>query len=98
MAFRRGSFWIHALWIDTMYTITIKFIFNTPEGKDLMVKEYTTPGLTTVSLDASDTQINERVKLGESAMFHSRGTADMGNFVHGVAKGLWSQTPESRGC
>ena len=63
-----------------------KLMFDTPDGKDLVAEEYTPPGLTTAGLDASDEQIDERIKLGGSTVFHPGGTAAMGKVVDGSLK------------
>jgi choline dehydrogenase-like flavoprotein len=63
-----------------------KLMFDTPEGKDLVVEEYTPPGQAVAGLDASDEQIDERVKLGGSTVFHPGGTAAMGKVVDASLK------------
>lgn len=63
-----------------------KLMFDTPEGKDLVIEEYTPPGQAVAGLDASDEQIDERVKLGGSTVFHPGGTAAMGKVVDGSLK------------
>jgi len=63
-----------------------KLMFDTPEGKELVTEEYTPPGLAPAGLDASDEQIDERIKLGGSTVFHPAGTAAMGRVVDGSLK------------
>ena len=63
-----------------------QLMFDTPEGKKLVTEEYTPPGLPSAGLDASDEQIDERIKLGGSTVFHPGGTAAMGKVVDGSLK------------
>jgi choline dehydrogenase-like flavoprotein len=63
-----------------------ELMLNTPEGKDLVTGEHTPPGMESAGLDASDEQIDERVKLGGSTVFHPGGTAAMGKVVDGSLK------------
>ncbi|OCK73559.1 GMC oxidoreductase [Lepidopterella palustris CBS 459.81] len=63
-----------------------RLMFDTPEGKELVVEEYTPPGLPTLGLNASDEQIDQRIKLGGSTVFHPGGTAAMGSVVDGSLK------------
>jgi choline dehydrogenase-like flavoprotein len=60
-----------------------KLMFDTPEGKELVEGEHTPPGLATSGLDVSDKEIDERLKLGGSTVFHPGGTASMGKVVDG---------------
>jgi choline dehydrogenase-like flavoprotein len=60
-------------------------ILNTPEGNELISEEHIPPGLSG-GLDISDEQIDERVKLGGSTVFHPGGTAAMGKVVDGSLK------------
>jgi choline dehydrogenase-like flavoprotein len=61
-------------------------MLDTPEGKELVAEEYTPPGLASTGLDASDEQIDERIKFGASTTFHPGGTAAMGKVVDGSLK------------
>ncbi|KAF1952822.1 putative glucose-methanol-choline oxidoreductase [Byssothecium circinans] len=63
-----------------------KLMFDTPEGKDLVVEEYTPPGHKVASLDASDELIDKRIALGGSTVFHPAGTAAMGKVVDSSLK------------
>ncbi|KAF2815343.1 putative glucose dehydrogenase [Mytilinidion resinicola] len=63
-----------------------RLMYDTPEGKELVVEEHTPPGLPTLGLDASDEQIDERIKFGGSTVFHPGGTAAMGSVVDGSLK------------
>ncbi|OBT48310.1 hypothetical protein VE00_01255 [Pseudogymnoascus sp. WSF 3629] len=63
-----------------------KLMFDTPEGKELVVEEHTPPGHAVAGLDASDEQIDERIKLGGSTVFHPGGTAAMGKVVDASLK------------
>ncbi|KAF2704885.1 GMC oxidoreductase [Pleomassaria siparia CBS 279.74] len=58
-----------------------KVMFDTSEGKDLIFEEHTPPGQAVGGLDATDEQIDERIKLGASTVFHPGGTAAMGKVV-----------------
>ncbi|KAL1594620.1 hypothetical protein SLS60_010381 [Paraconiothyrium brasiliense] len=58
-----------------------KLMFDTPEGKDLVVEEYTPAGHDVAGLDASDELIDKRIALGGSTVFHPAGTAAMGKVV-----------------
>ncbi|KAF2871946.1 putative glucose dehydrogenase [Massariosphaeria phaeospora] len=58
-----------------------RLMFDTPEGRDLVVEEYTPPGLPVLGLDASDAQVDERVKHSAAVAFHPAGTAAMGSVV-----------------
>jgi len=63
-----------------------ELMFDTPEGKELVAEEYTPPGLASIQLNPSDEQIDERIKLGGSTVFHPGGTAAMGKVVDGSLK------------
>ena len=63
-----------------------RLIFDTPEGKQLVLDEHTPPSLPSLGLDASDEQIDERIKMGASTVFHPAGTAAMGKVVDGSLK------------
>lgn len=63
-----------------------RLMLDTPEGKELVAEEYTPPGLASAGLDASDEQIDERIKFGGSTVFHPGGTAAMGKVVDGSLK------------
>ncbi|KAF2437502.1 GMC oxidoreductase [Karstenula rhodostoma CBS 690.94] len=58
-----------------------KLMFDTPEGKDLVVEEYTPAGHEVAGIDASDDLIDKRIALGGSTVFHPSGTAAMGKVV-----------------
>lgn len=58
-----------------------KLMFDTPEGKDLVVEEYTPAGHEVADLDASNELIDKRIALGGSTVFHPAGTAAMGKVV-----------------
>jgi choline dehydrogenase-like flavoprotein len=58
-----------------------KLMFDTPEGRDLIVEEYTPPGHAIAALDASDELIDKRIELGGSTVYHAAGTAAMGKVV-----------------
>ncbi|KAF2788845.1 GMC oxidoreductase [Melanomma pulvis-pyrius CBS 109.77] len=58
-----------------------KIMFDTLEGKDLVIEEYTPPGHAVATLDTTDEEIDERIKLGASTVFHPAGTAAMGKVV-----------------
>ncbi|KAE9365631.1 GMC oxidoreductase [Stipitochalara longipes BDJ] len=68
------------------FRIHSHLMFGTPEGKELVAEEYTPPGLASVGLDVSDEQIDERIRLGGSTVFHPGGTAAMGKVVDGSLK------------
>ncbi|TVY73182.1 Oxygen-dependent choline dehydrogenase [Lachnellula suecica] len=63
-----------------------RLMLDTPEGKELVVEEYTPAGLAIAGLDATNEQIDERIKLGGSTVFHPGGTASMGKVVDGSLK------------
>jgi choline dehydrogenase-like flavoprotein len=63
-----------------------KLLLDTPEGKDLVTEEHTPPGHARAGLDASDEQIDERIKLGGATAYHPAGTAAMGKVVDGSLK------------
>jgi choline dehydrogenase-like flavoprotein len=62
-----------------------RLMFDTPEGKDLVIGEHIPAGLSG-GLDASDEAIDERIKLGGSTVYHPGGTASMGKVVDGSLK------------
>jgi choline dehydrogenase-like flavoprotein len=62
-----------------------QLMLNTPEGKDLIIEEHLPPNMSG-GLDASDEQIDERIKLGGSTVFHPGGTAAMGKVIDGSMK------------
>lgn len=63
-----------------------RLMLDTPEGKELVEGEHTPPGFPTLNADATDTDIDARVKLGGSTVFHPGGTAAMGKVVDGSLK------------
>jgi len=63
-----------------------QLMFDIPEGKELVAEEYTPPGLACAGLDASDEQIDERIKLGGSTVFCLGGVAAMGKVIDGSLK------------
>ncbi|KAF2501931.1 putative glucose dehydrogenase [Lophium mytilinum] len=63
-----------------------RLMLDTPEGKELVVEEHTPPELPILGLDASDEQIDQRIKFGGSTVFHPGGTAAMGSVVDGSLK------------
>jgi choline dehydrogenase-like flavoprotein len=62
-----------------------RLMFDTPEGKDLVVQEHVPHGLSG-GLNASDEEIDERIKLGGGTAYHPGGTAAMGKVVNGSLK------------
>jgi hypothetical protein len=58
-----------------------KVMLDTSEGKNLVLEEHTPPGQAVAGLNATDEQIDERVKLGGSTISHPDGTAAMGKVV-----------------
>ncbi len=58
-----------------------RVIFETPEGKELVVDEHNPEGFSTLGADASDDAIDKRIQLGGSTAFHPAGTATMGKVV-----------------
>jgi choline dehydrogenase-like flavoprotein len=60
-------------------------MLSTPEGQELVAEEHIPPGLSG-GLNISDEQIDERIKLGGSTVFHPAGTAAMGKVVDGSLK------------
>lgn len=63
-----------------------RLMFETSEGKELVMEEHIPEGFTALGLDASDDAIDERIKLGGSTVFHPGGTAAMGKVVDGSLK------------
>jgi choline dehydrogenase-like flavoprotein len=60
-----------------------QLLLDTPEGQVLVTGEHTPPGFPELGVDASDAQIDERIKLGAGTTFHPAGTAAMGDVVDG---------------
>ncbi|PSN68092.1 putative glucose dehydrogenase [Corynespora cassiicola Philippines] len=58
-----------------------RLMFETAEGKELIVSEHVPEGFAVLGPDASDEAIDERIKLGGSTVFHPGGTAAMGAVV-----------------
>ncbi|KAF2686083.1 GMC oxidoreductase [Lentithecium fluviatile CBS 122367] len=58
-----------------------RLMLETPEGKDLVQREHTPPGFPSLDADATDEEIDARIKLGGSTVFHPGGTATMGKVV-----------------
>ncbi|KAF2642484.1 FAD/NAD(P)-binding domain-containing protein [Massarina eburnea CBS 473.64] len=58
-----------------------RVMLDTNEGRDLVLGEYTPPGQAVGGLNATNEQIDERIKLGGSTTFHPGGTASMGKVV-----------------
>lgn len=63
-----------------------RLLLDTADGKELVTGEHTPPGFESLGSDASDTLIDERIKLGGATCFHPAGTASMGKVVDGSLK------------
>ncbi|CAI6339887.1 unnamed protein product [Periconia digitata] len=68
------------------FRLQSKVMLETPQGKDLVVEEYIPPGQDGSAADATDEQIDDRIKLGGSTVFHPGGTAAMGKVVDASLK------------
>lgn len=58
-----------------------KLVLDTPEGCDMIESEHTPSGFPVLDLDASDEQVDERLRFGAGTTFHPAGTASMGTVV-----------------
>lgn len=58
-----------------------RLMLDTPEGKDLVESEHSPPEFPALGIDATDEEIDARIKLGGSTVFHPGGTAAMGKVV-----------------
>jgi choline dehydrogenase-like flavoprotein len=58
-------------------------MFSTAEGKELVEREHTPSGYPTLEMDASDEEIDARIKIGAGTTYHPGGTAAMGTVVDG---------------
>jgi choline dehydrogenase-like flavoprotein len=58
-----------------------RLMFDTQEGKELIENEHTPPGLPVLGTGSTDEEIDQRIKLGGSTVFHPAGTAAMGKVV-----------------
>lgn len=63
-----------------------RLMFETPEGTELVTGEHVPEGFAELGPDASDGDIDKRIKLGGSTVFHPGGTAAMGKVVDGSLK------------
>jgi choline dehydrogenase-like flavoprotein len=57
-----------------------RLMLDTPEGREFVLEEHLPPGLNG-GVGATDEQIDQRIKLGGSTVFHPGGTASMGKVV-----------------
>jgi choline dehydrogenase-like flavoprotein len=60
-----------------------QLMFSTAEGKELVEREHTPSGYPTLEMDASDEEIDARIKIGAGTTYHPGGTAAMGTVVDG---------------
>jgi choline dehydrogenase-like flavoprotein len=58
-----------------------RLMFETPEGKELVESEHTPPGYPILDTNASDGEIDARIKMGGRTTYHPAGTAAMGKVV-----------------
>ena len=63
-----------------------RLMLETTEGKDLIESEHTPPGYPALGTDASDEEIDARIKMGGTTVFHPGGTAAMGKVVDSSLK------------
>jgi choline dehydrogenase-like flavoprotein len=66
--------------------ISSRLLLDTPEGKEFVEGEHRPPGLPTLGLDATNEEIDARVKVGVSTDYHPAGTAAMGTVVDASLK------------
>ncbi|KAF2026476.1 putative glucose dehydrogenase [Setomelanomma holmii] len=59
---------------------------DTPEGREIVEEEFTPPGYPVLGVDASDEQIDARIRFGAQSCFHPAGTTAMGSVVDGSLK------------
>jgi choline dehydrogenase-like flavoprotein len=63
-----------------------RLMFETPEGKELVEAEHTPPGYPVLGTDASDEEIDARIKMGGSTTYRPAGTTAMGKVVDASLK------------
>jgi choline dehydrogenase-like flavoprotein len=68
------------------FRIQSRLMFETSEGKDLVESEYTPPGYPVLGTNATDAEIDARIKLGGRTTYHPAGTAAMGKVVDASLK------------
>jgi choline dehydrogenase-like flavoprotein len=59
----------------------IRLVLGTPEGQSFVESETTPPGYEPLGLDASDADIDARVRRTANTFFHAGGSAAMGSVV-----------------
>ena len=68
------------------WRVTSQLMLETPEGKELVADEIVPRGYSCLGSDASDEQIDERIKIGGVTCHHPAGSASMGKVVDGSLK------------
>ncbi|KAF1849210.1 GMC oxidoreductase [Cucurbitaria berberidis CBS 394.84] len=63
-----------------------RLMLETPEGKELVQSEHTPPGYPILGTYASDEEIDARIRMGATTVFHPGGTAAMGQVVDNSLK------------
>ena len=68
------------------WRVLSRLMLETPEGKELVADEILPEGHTCLRSDASDDQIDERIKIGGVSCHHPAGSVSMGTVVDGSLK------------
>jgi len=68
------------------FRILGKLALDTRDGKDVIAGEHTPAGFPVLGLDASDEDVDERVRFGAGTTYHAAGSAAMGRVVDGGLK------------
>ncbi|KAF1939276.1 putative glucose dehydrogenase [Clathrospora elynae] len=68
-----------------------RVIFETQEGREMFEREHTPPGFPVLGTDASDEQIDARIRMAGSTVYHPAGTSAMGSVVDGSLRVFGTQ-------